>query len=111
MIEHFSIQTRFKHPYKRSSNSLATHTPYNPRTRLKTREASERLTGHRTYAEAARGFHLPARQPWNIIAVSPRTESSRMGRTHSGAETRPKHLRLNPWSDGNATTVAARGAP
>jgi hypothetical protein len=61
MIEQLSVQTRFKHPCKRSSNGLATHTPYNPRGRLKTPEASERPSGHCADAEVGREFHLSAR--------------------------------------------------
>ena len=113
MTEHLSIQTRFKHPFKRSSNGLATHTPYNPRRRLKTPEASERLTGLRAEAEAEGGFHLPARQTWNIIAASLLPESSRMRRTSQrywDATGTPANEFCGTWSNGKATIVAARGA-
>jgi hypothetical protein len=76
MIEQLSVQTRFKHPCKRSSDSLATHTPYNPHRRLKTPEASERPIGLRADAEVGGEFHLSARQAWNKPAASLRTESS-----------------------------------
>ena len=113
MIEHFSIQTRFKHPYKRSSNSLATHTPYNPRRRLKTPEASERLTGLRAGAEAEREYHLPA-QAWNKLVASLRSESSRTRRTSQRRRETPE-TSANEFcgtsSGGKATAFAARGAP
>ena len=102
MIEHLSVQTRFKHPYKRSSDGLATHTPYNPRRRLKTPEASERQSDLCTDGEAERGFHLPAWQVWNITAASLRTESSRMGRASlrrpEATETPGAELR-GTWAD------------
>ena len=111
MIDQLPIQTRFKLPYKRSSNSLGTHTPYNPRRRLKTPEASERLTGHRTYAEAE---EVPPARAANVEhnRSLTATESSRMGELAAAPGTN-KRLRLNlrNWSDGKATTVAARGAP
>ena len=104
------IQTRFKHPYRRASDGLATHTPYNPRRRLKTPEASERLSDLCADAEAEKEFHRPARLAWNIIAASLRTESSRMRRT-SKRRREATETPATTWSDGKATIVAARGAP
>lgn len=74
MIEQLFLQTRFKHPYKPPSDSLATHPPYNPRRRLKTPEASERPSVIYAGGDAGREFHLPVRQAWDITAASQRTE-------------------------------------
>jgi hypothetical protein len=93
MIEQLSVQTRFKHPCKRSSNGLATHIPYNPRGRLMTPEASERPSGLCADAEVGRQFHLSARPTWNQPAASLRTESLLL----AGASAPEGHL-ASGWS-------------
>lgn len=114
MFEQLSIQTRFKHPYRRSSDGLATHTPYNPRRRLKTPEASERPSDLCANGEAEKRFHLPARQTWDIISASLRPESSRVQQTSQrrrDATETPTTEFCGTWSDDKAMTVSARGAP
>ena len=105
MIEQLCIQTCFKRPYRWSSNDLATHTPYNPRRRLKTPVASERLNRLCEGGDANKEFHLPMQQAWNITAAVLRAEGSRMRRSPQ----RRREAIETPRED-KATTVAAGDA-